>query len=277
MGTGKVIDMTELTERQIREKEYYDEYASSFNLNHEVDFSPVIGPLSKNEFRPWNSYWAIYELAITYFKKNSKLLDFGSGPGDNALRFSKIGYEVNGFDISEKNVEVATQLFAQYKSSDKGQFKVSSAEKLDYADKYFDMIIGVDILHHVDIPKAMAECKRVLKDDGVAIFREPLEVPLLDYFRNLKIVKLFAPTEKSFELHITEDERKLNQIDINMIQAYFPKLEVKRYFLLARFDKFYRKGSDPKPSILEKIDYFLMKYIPGIKYLGGVVIFVIKK
>jgi len=34
--------MTELTERQLREKEYYDEYASSFDLNHKVDFAPVI-------------------------------------------------------------------------------------------------------------------------------------------------------------------------------------------------------------------------------------------
>jgi ubiquinone/menaquinone biosynthesis C-methylase UbiE len=276
MENKTVVDET-LTERQQREKEYYEQFANSFDITNEIDFTPVDGPLSGKERRPWNSYWATYELSIDLFKKGARLLDFGSGPGENALRLSKIGYQIDGFDISEKNIEVSKQLFEKYKMSDKATFQVSSAESLPYEDKSFEVIVGVDILHHIDIDKSVRECHRVLKDDGVAIFREPLEVPILDFIRNLKIVKIFAPTEKSFELHITEDERKLNQVDVEILRNIFPNMEMRKYLFLSRFDKFFRKGSDPQPSVLEKIDHFLITFIPGIKYLGGVVIFILKK
>ncbi|MBA2406073.1 MAG: class I SAM-dependent methyltransferase [Bdellovibrionales bacterium] len=265
--------LPELTERQIREKEYYNQYAVSFDLNRQIDFSPV----TTQEKRPWNSYWAVYHLAAEYYSPNALMLDFGSGPGDNAMRFAKIGYKVEGFDISDSNVQVSKLVFEKHGYADKGNFQVAPAEVLPYPDNHFDFIAGVDILHHVDIARSINETRRVLKPGGVAVFREPLEVPLLDFIRNTWLVKLFAPKTKSFELHITEDERKLNNKDIVIIKEIFPNMVLKRYFLFARFDKFFREGSDPQPSVLEKIDFFLMKKIPVLKYLGGVVIFVLKK
>lgn len=266
-------DAAELTDRQKREKEYYDQYASSFDLNRQVDFSPV----NSSEKRPWNSYWAVYQIAAELFTEGSSLLDFGSGPGENALRFTRIGYQVEGFDISESNIEVSRKLFERYECASKGNFQVSPAEILPYQDNTFDMIAGVDILHHVDIKKSVSECRRVLKPGGTAIFREPVEVPVLDKIRNTGIVKFFAPKSKSFELHITDDERKLNSDDIKIIESIFPSMELKRYSILARFDKFFREGSDPEPSFLEKLDHLLMNNIPFLKYLGGVIIFVLKK
>lgn len=267
------LDEVVLTERQKREKEYYDLYSKSFDINRAVDFSPV----SSSEKRPWNSYWSVYHLVQDEFSQGKKLLDFGSGPGDNALRFAHIGYQVEGFDISESNVGISTLLFKKYDLSQSGHFQVSSAESLPYEDETFDVIAGIDILHHVDIELAMKECKRTLKKGGVAVFREPLEVGLIDSVRNTWFVKLFAPKEKSFEHHITEDERKLNMGDVEIIKNIFPGVLTKRYFFLARVDRFYRKGSDPTPSILEKVDSFLFKIFPPLKYLGGVIIFILRK
>lgn len=263
----------ELTERQKREKEYYEQYSQGFDLDKEVDFSPVICPKP----RPWNSYWSVYHIAADKFLTGSRLLDFGSGPGDNALRFAKIGYQVEGFDISDSNVSIAKKLFDKYGMQDRGNFVTSPAEGLPYTDDYFDFIAGVDILHHVNIEKAILECKRVLKVGGTAVFREPLEVPFVDYIRNLGVVKMIAPKEKSFEHHITEDERKLNQQDIEIIEKIFPDVAIFRYFFLARLDRFFRKGSDPAPSMLERIDHILFKVFPPLKYLGGVVIFKMTK
>lgn len=268
-----MMSLLELSDRQKREKEYYDQYAGSFDLDRKIDFSPV----DSKEKRPWNSYWSVYHLAAENFKQNSIMLDFGSGPGDNALRFARIGYKVEGFDISESNVAVSHMVFEKNGYQGRGKFQVSAAETLPYPNDYFDFIAGIDILHHIDIAKSVSECKRVLKPGGVAIFREPLEVPFLDFLRNTWLVKLFAPKKKSFELHITEDERKLNSTDVEIINNIFPNMLLKRYFLFARFDKFLREGSDPQPSTLEKIDHFLMTRIPVLKYLGGVVIFVLRK
>lgn len=261
----------DLTERQKREKEYYEQYSQSFDMDREVDFSPIVS----GESRPWNSYWAIYQLVQEKFQPGKRLLDFGSGPGDNALRFAKIGYEVEGFDISEGNVSIAKRLFNKYQME--GNFQVSSAENLPFPDETFDVIAGVDILHHVDIEKSLLECRRVLKKGGVAYFREPLEVDLIDKVRNTALVKMIAPKDKSFEHHITEDERKLNNIDLETIAKVFPNIVTKRYFFLARFDRFYRKGSDASPSVLEQLDALLFKVFPPLKNLGGVVMLILKK
>ncbi len=265
----------ELSERQKREQEYYNQYASMFKVNENVDFSPVLG----NERRPWNSYWYTYQLVEENKTGRTEptLLDFGSGPGENALRFAKLGYKVEGFDISEKNCEVADQLFAKYEMSDRGSFKVTPAEKLDYESESFDVICGIDILHHVDIPKAIVECHRVLKKGGIAVFREPLDVPLWDIIRNSRIVTKFFPKTASFDTHITEDERKLNQEDLRVISQTFPDIRIDKFLLFSRFDPYIRKEGDPTPSMLEKVDSFLMKIIPGLANLGGAMVITVKK
>lgn len=277
MGNSKGdLVMIKMTERQKREKEYYNQFATQLDVSkHPIDMSPITGPMSGRERRPWNSYWAIYAMALDHYQPGHRLLDFGIGPGDNALRFATIGYDVEGFDISDANIQIAKKIFNA--NEKKGHFQVSFAETLPYSNDYFNIIVGIDILHHVDISKSIKECYRVLKPGGKALFREPVEVPILDSIRNTKIVKLFAPKEASFEKHITEDERKLNQFDEKLLKAQFPKMIKHYYFLFARFDKFYRDGEDPRPSFMEKIDYTLMKYFPFLKRLGGTIIYELEK
>jgi ubiquinone/menaquinone biosynthesis C-methylase UbiE len=273
---------TDLSERQKREKEYYESYAQTFNLEQEVDFSPIRDQISGVEFRPWNSYWRTYQIPIIAFKGNKnnqdqRLLDFGCGPGDNGLRLAAIGYNVSGFDISESNVDLANKLFSKNNMAHRGSFIVSTAEQLSFADGEFDMVVGIDILHHVDIKSSLKEVRRVLKEGGQAVFREPIEVPLLDRIRNSWPIRALVPNTASLESHITEDERKLNESDLKIIKEIFPNMRVERSLILSRFDKFIRKQENKKASWLEKIDYVLMKLIPGYKYLGGAAVIVVKK
>lgn len=268
--------MTTLTDRQLREKDYYNQFAQGFDLESlKVDLSPVLGPLSGNEARPWNSYWSMYSCAVEEYTEGAKILDFGSGPGENALRFARIGYEVQGFDISEANVELAKKLFQKHNAN--GDFCVSSAEALPYKDNSFELIAGIDILHHIDIPKGLAECKRVLKPGGKAFFREPVEAPLLDSIRNTWPLILIAPKQASFELHITEDERKLNHFDEEEIQRIFPKLKKRPYLLFARLDRFIRRDNNPNPSFLEKLDHKLFQAFPFLQKFCGAVIYEVEK
>lgn len=274
----------ELTERQKREKKYYQSYAEGFDLDQEVDFSPIKDQALGIEFRPWNSYWRTYQLPIIAFNEKKEegalqqeLLDFGCGPGDNSLRLSAIGYQVTGFDISNANVQLAKELFKRNKIANCGTFVVSTAEKLDFSNDSFDMVVGFDILHHVDIPAAMREVYRVLKKGGRGVFREPLEVPFLDWLRNSWPIRKIVPNSMSLENHITADERKLSSSDLQIIKEYFPNMKIERSLILSRFDKFFRSPDAKKSSWLEKLDYALMKVIPGYKYLGGAAVIIVKK
>ena len=275
--------MTKLTERQLLEKTYYEQYSNTFNLERPIDFSPVEGPLLDKERRPWNSYWRTYELAVDFFlsrettTNNLQLLDFGCGPGDNSLRFSWVGFNVTGFDISENNIKTCKTLFEKYNIFNKSHFLVSAAETLPLKDDSFEVVVGIDILHHVDIPKALLEVKRVLKKDGIAIFREPFDVPLFDKLRNTKLVRVFFPNSVSLKAHITVDERKLNKLDLEIIKEIFPNTVIEQSLIFSRFDKFIRKNDNPNSSLLEQIDYLFCKIIPFFKYLGGGSVIILKK
>lgn len=269
-----------LTERQLREKEYYSQYAKLFDLNQDIDFSPILGPLLNKEKRPWNSYWRTYELPIELILKNNTqttttLLDFGCGPGDNSLRFWRAGFKVHGFDISDANINNCQNLFS--KNQAQGEFLVSAAETLPFDNEAFDVIVGIDILHHVDIERSMKEIRRTLKPNGIAIFREPVEVSLLDKIRNTALVKAIVPNHASLENHITEDERKLNQRDFDIIKKEFPKTQIERSLVLSRFDKFVRKHDDKTASVLERMDYGISKVLPFWGKLGGAAVIIIKK
>ena len=264
-----------LTDRQKREKEYYEIYVNQLNID-EV----ILDPIEGKESRPWNPYWYVYELTIEMFGSgNKRLLDFGCGWGETSVRFAKIGYEVSGFDISETNLRVAKNIAKKYGFEKRIEYSLQVAEKLSYPSEYFDIVVGFDILHHVDIEKAIAECKRVLKKGGLAIFKEPVEAQILDYLRNTRLVKYFVPNEKNFTpgRHITEDERKLNNKDITILENIFDEVSIEKFTLTSRLDLFLRELYTKGPSPLEILDHKIFNMFPYARKLGGDAVFVMKK
>jgi SAM-dependent methyltransferase len=73
-------------------------------------------------------------------------------------------------DISPKAVQAATGALSEY-----GNVNVEEANacSLKYDPCTFDAIVGVSILHHIPVEKAISECYRVLKPGGVIWFSEP--------------------------------------------------------------------------------------------------------
>ena len=137
------------------------------------------------------------------------MLDFGCGWGDTSVRLARIGYLVEGFDISPANIAHARELAGRHGCADRCRFAVMSAEALEYADEAFDLIVGFDILHHVEIVPALAQCRRVLRSGGLAIFKEPVRVGL-DAMLGWPVLRGLAPRARSFDPghHVTDDERQ---------------------------------------------------------------------
>ena len=95
------------------------------------------------------------------------LLEVGCGDGRlTALLANKveaitaIDPDANGIEVARKNINGVN-------------FLTGSGEKLDFANELFDIVLFSFSLHHQDCVKAMAEAKRVLRQDGHILIIEP--------------------------------------------------------------------------------------------------------
>lgn len=260
-----------LTDRQRNELEYYEQY-STMSEPVEVNFKPV----TTDERRPWNSYWNFIELVQDHLRGDMKLLDFGCGTGEYSMIFAKAGYDVVGFDISPNNVALAKDYAAKYGLEDKCDFVVSVAETLDFPDEHFDVITGINILHHVDIKNSLRECMRVLKPGGIALFHEPVRAPLFDIVRESRLGTMLVSKEASFDRHITEDERKLSHEDFAIIKSFDAGATFVRFLLFARLDRFIPSGNR-KVSFLEQFDAWLFRMLPFTRRFAGECIITLHK
>lgn len=259
------------TERQYREQQFYQEY-SKRNSSLDVCFDPV----TSKERRPWNSYWHVIGLAQQHFTTpGQRLLDFGCGSGEYSVLYAKIGYEVHGFDISPNNVALARARAEKYGLTEQTHFAVSAAETLDFPADYFDVIVGVDILHHVDINRAMSECFRVLKKGGIAIFHEPVRAPIFDYLRETRVGLGLVPKTVSVDNHLTEDERKLDRNDLKILKQTDPNMSAQRFLLTSRWRRFMKSANGQHR--LEKLDQRLFQMLPFMKRFGGVMVATLRK
>jgi 2-polyprenyl-3-methyl-5-hydroxy-6-metoxy-1,4-benzoquinol methylase len=258
-----------LTGRQQREQQYYEAF-----VKHRPTQIASLASFQGEERRPWNPYWFVIERVMAQFRsREQRLLDFGCGPGRYAIPFAHVGYDVYGFDVSPANVDAAAALAVNHGVSERTHFTVGVAEALDYASESFDVIVGIDILHHVEIARAVPECLRVLKPGGVAIFKEPVEAPVFDTLRNSPLGLAIVPKHPSLEAHLTEDERKLRPADLRLIRQ-LTEVRATRFRLLSRIDTLLgaRAVTAQGSSRLEIVDRYLLRAMPFIGSFAGTVV-----
>jgi 2-polyprenyl-3-methyl-5-hydroxy-6-metoxy-1,4-benzoquinol methylase len=267
-------EVAAVTDRQSRERQYYDEYSK---LHPPIPVVPEV--VDGSEKRPWNPYWFVAEVVRSQLTTPGKrLLDFGCGPGNYSVQFARMGFTVHGFDISPNNVRVSQELAAKHGVSERTSFVEGAAEDLEYPDNFFDVIVGIDILHHVDIAPSMHECLRVLRPGGVAIFKEPVEVPIFDWLRNSAVGTWLVPKTKSFDRHVTEDERKLVKSDLDLIRSITGNMVEHRFRLLTRVEAIgVRPRTSRGASLVEMLDYAVLSAIPPVRRFGGNVVLVFRK
>jgi 2-polyprenyl-3-methyl-5-hydroxy-6-metoxy-1,4-benzoquinol methylase len=263
----------QLTERQQRERDFYREY-SHLHKETQVDFDPVLGL----EQRPWNPYWRHYQVVRDFYAHpRQRLLDFGCGTGTASMCYAKIGYQVTGFDICEENIAECYHNAERHGFRDRTDFSIQAAESLDYPSESFDIVAGIDILHHVEIDASIREARRVLKPGGIAVFREFVEAPIFDRLRESWLVTRVFPKAMSLDEHRTHDERKLSSRDLGVIRSVFADCEIARFNLLYRFRKLWTNAPPTRVSTAEKIDQWIFAAFPFLRPFGGDVVMVLRK
>jgi SAM-dependent methyltransferase len=102
-----------------------------------------------------------------------KLLDVGCGTGIYFKLLAQYADEIEALDNSEDMLSVARQ-YCQKEGLKNIRLKMGSAESLPYEDGLFDVVISLDLLHHVpDIDRTLGEVHRVLKNGGHFLVFEP--------------------------------------------------------------------------------------------------------
>lgn len=140
----------ELHPSEIDTLNYYNNQAKEWNLTRGgTNRSPVLSNSAKH----------FKELLTT-----GKILEIGSGVGEDAATLVDLGYEYIGIDISEEFVKLAKQ------NNPKLTFLNMPVYKLEFPDATFDGFWSSATILHIPKDKikiALDEINRVIKKDGI--------------------------------------------------------------------------------------------------------------
>ena len=154
--------------------------------------------------------------------RGKAVLDYGCGHGMASVVLARRGARVTGFDLSPGYVAEARRRALANEVTP--EFRQADAENLPFADRSFDAVWGCAILHHLDLRRAGAELRRVLRPGGVAVFCEPWGGNAL-----LEFARRYLPYPGK---HRTPDERPLRPADLGPLRESFPDLTVRGFQLL---------------------------------------------
>lgn len=102
--------------------------------------------------------------------KSKKILDFGSGSGRVSIYFLSKGISVYAYDISNNSLHNLHKYYLSHHRKNWG--KLTLIKKIPKSFKV-DIVVGADVLHHVNIASELKTIYRILKPNGSAIFSEP--------------------------------------------------------------------------------------------------------
>lgn len=139
-------------------------------------------------------------LALIGKARDGKILDAGCGEGHFLERLRSEGQKsVYGIDISAKRV------LAARKRAQQATVKVGDVTKIPFPRGFFDAVVCMDVLEHLDEPwKATSELMRVTKKGGSVIVSVPHE-------RNVSLARLFT---LRFPPHVPEHINDISPRDL---------------------------------------------------------------
>lgn len=199
--------------------------------------------------------------------KNKRVLYYGCGENISILdRLVAAAADVTCFDLSEVALR---KIRSKYPNA---KLAVIDAHSLALKNGQFDIILGRGILHHLDIPVAMAEIRRVLTDSGIAVFIEPLGInPMISLYRAL------TPSSR------TKDEHPFHFRDITAIQSNFTSCTCRYYFLMTLIPivmkRFLNKINRFEDAfrLFNEYDKWLFRIFPFLQYMAWIGVFRLSK
>jgi SAM-dependent methyltransferase len=102
--------------------------------------------------------------------RGKNVLDVGCGAGTDLVRFARGGAIVSGVDVSAAAIALARENFAQQGLH--ADLREADGERLPFGSDTFDLVFAHGVVQYTpDAAALVAECHRVLKPGGRAIFQ----------------------------------------------------------------------------------------------------------
>lgn len=210
---------------------------------------------------------------FSMLKKDAKILEIGSGPGQATDFFVKNRYSITGLEIEEKQVQYLLQKYSEFHNFNA---TCSSFEEYDGLKETYDLIFSATAFHWIKPEVGYPKAYNLLKKDGVmAVFWhmssiiEPKTEMLIE-IRN--IYRKLAPEfddylslEEAEDLHnLRISEIQTNNLfdkPVSMVYRWDDEYTTERYLrLINSFSNFHDLDSDKKKAILEAVaDYINSK------------------
>jgi ubiquinone/menaquinone biosynthesis C-methylase UbiE len=108
-------------------------------------------------------------------RSNLNALSLGCGTGHNELAWAGLAKfkRIDGCDLSDKRIEVATAAALEAGLAEQIQFRVGDVFGIDSPDEHYDMIMVEQSLHHFSpLEKILLRINRFLKSDGHFVVNE---------------------------------------------------------------------------------------------------------
>ena len=191
-------------------------------------------------------------------------LDYGCGHGMAAVALARAWATVSAFDLSPGYVAEAQARAAA--NGVRVTCVAAAGEDLPFADATFDAVWGNAILHHLDLPRAARELRRVLKPDGVAVFAEPWGGNVA-----LEFARRHLPYPGKSR---TADEKPLTRRDLRPLREVFPALTWTGHQLFGMARRVVpARLADP----LTKLDATVLPVVPILRNLCRYVVIVLPR
>jgi SAM-dependent methyltransferase len=99
-----------------------------------------------------------------------RVLEVGCGAGTDLVRFARHGARATGIDLAPSSIALAKQNFVYAGLS--ADLLVADGETLPFRDASFDLVYAHGVVQYTSSDRALvAECRRVLRPGGLAVFQ----------------------------------------------------------------------------------------------------------